>query len=182
MKPKIEGFGGQHCDWFAWESSSQHRAALSVFFSNKHDDFDGIWVNYSISLTWMKGIKGDDSPNIHHHLWVFGRGVRSWSNLPRLYLLKMHTSLQHSRPICSNNTGPPTRSDTTHTVVSNLNLNPTIKGFEFEVYYSTVEPNPIIKGYIETHSDSSHVNSQLRVGEDLVAPVAPPPLCASASA
>ena len=64
-------------------------------------------------------------------------------------------------------------------VVSNLKLNPTIKGFKFEVYESTVELNPIIKGYIEKHSNSSHVNSQLRVGEDLVAP---PPLCASASA
>ena len=28
-----------------------------------------IWENYSNSLTWIKAIKGDDSPNPNHHLW-----------------------------------------------------------------------------------------------------------------
>ena len=34
-----------------------------------------IWVNYNSTLTWIKAIKGDDSPYIHHHLWV---SVNSW--------------------------------------------------------------------------------------------------------
>ena len=50
--------------------------------NKSHQNSPLILVNDSISLTWIKAIKGDDSPYIHHHLWV---SVVGWgrSNLPR---------------------------------------------------------------------------------------------------
>ena len=44
--------------------------------------FKSIWVNYNISLTWIKASFGDDFP---YWPWFPGRGrdVRSWWNLPR---------------------------------------------------------------------------------------------------